>query len=162
MTNKSLEMEGKLRLLRTANDQDAVTVVPRDPFMILPADMGCICWFLCCTQHAIYRHVGMGLKLYSKEGSHHELFHAKCQTHFLRTWLSDFSKTFVRLFYVLIKLICFVDTCCRESYRMNHGYPEYTTRVKMTAKSELGTYTLDELYEQFNKGDYSNVKSHYW
>jgi hypothetical protein len=46
-------MEGKLHHLRTANDQDAVMVVPRDPFMILLADINFAVWFLYCTQHII-------------------------------------------------------------------------------------------------------------
>lgn len=82
---------------------------------------------------------------------------------YLRIVWSDWLKVWARIVYWAWRIFCFVHYCFarKESYRQNHGYPEYWERLTFN-KDELSSMTLDECYADFRAEKGKLVKTRYW
>ena len=128
--------------------------------MILPADLGCALVFLAFTQAKIFRHTGMGLQFY--KGGKHRIVHARRNTNYFRTLVSDWVKVLFRLFYFLVRIVFVYHTCCVANFRANHGYPAYWLRLGENANA-LQQLSLSGLYDDFDKEkDRQFVELRYW
>lgn len=130
---QSLEQSGQLRCLRISNYKDLVTVLPdRGTFSLL--------YILCC-QSRIYRHVGVGLKLYP--GGRHEIERASDSDGCLGVFCQDLGRQ-IKSSLSLVATLPFV-LCCREDFLKYHGCREYMERLLANERS-LTNKDLNQFY----------------
>lgn len=157
---QSLEDTGDLRCLRVTNSLDLFTKLPDRsstslffPLFLGPLQfLGASCLFFACCQKNIYRHVGMGLKLYrhgrykiklSSDPDHWALL-------LLKDWRKHIQKPLQVLATVPFSCCCSCldcGCCCRiEDFGVNHQAIEHLNRLQLLAH-ELDDKYLNDLYE---------------
>jgi len=139
---QSMELSGKLRCVRVANEHDPIKEYP-ETRMCLTTFCGCGC--LCTRMY--YRHVGMTLFLHQTVPGYSFSYYPPKSTPLRRCWDDT----------VYDRQIC--RACCTNgcktlfgkeqasTYRKFHGYPEYLHRLERNREG-LREKQLEDLYQE--------------
>jgi len=161
---ESLEDTGRLRCLRVNNSLDLFTKLPdrSSTNFFFPLCCGVTnpvhyvtlsCLFLSFFQTSLYRHVGMGLKMY-RHGRYKIKF-SKDPDHWLLLLAKDWRKHLQKPLQVAatIPFSCCCFSCCDygccchlEDFGINHQAEEHLVRLQRL-KDELNDKYLNDLYD---------------
>ena len=161
LTQKA-EMDGSLRFLRSVNNKDPVTNVPKDVFLLCTGvtDVGCGCLMNTICQSNMYRHGGMELRCYRNGGfrlSHlpQDWWTFRCCPLFI----SDMLKLITRSIFLIISFLRCL-TCLSDNFRKFHSWLLYIEWMDAN-KEELDKLYLDDLYEAVRNHDFTLVRRRY-